>query len=115
MESTQYSILAILLAVLSGTVMAEPVPDAITYQGAVEQNGSPINGLTDFQFILYDSETSGNTVGSQVSVPETLVSDGVFTVSLNFGSSVFDGNERWLEIQVRYPCCTGSYTTLTPR
>lgn len=36
-------------------------------------------------------------------------------VSLEFGASAFTGDKRWLEIAVRSPAGSGSFTTLTPR
>src|SRR5205085_5958358 len=41
-------------------------------------------------------------------------SDGLVTVSLDFGSSAFDGSARYLELAVR-TAGVGSYTTLSPR
>ncbi len=43
------------------------------------------------------------------------MTNGLFTVSLDFGSSAFAGDARWLEISVRCPGGSGSYTTLSPR
>jgi hypothetical protein len=42
------------------------------------------------------------------------VSGGYFTVLLNF-ADYFDGEARWLEVEVRPGASTGSYTPLTPR
>jgi trimeric autotransporter adhesin len=64
-------------------------------------------------FRLYDALSSGTLIGSPIttSVP---VANGLFTVGLDFGSNgnVFDGNGRWLDIQVN---CTGTFVALTPR
>ena len=42
------------------------------------------------------------------------MSNGLFTVTLDFGAGVFDGNERWLEIGVRTNG-GGGFNALTPR
>jgi hypothetical protein len=42
------------------------------------------------------------------------VSNGLFTVTLDFGSGVFDGNARWLEIAVRTNGAS-DFVTLAPR
>ena len=42
------------------------------------------------------------------------VSAGYFTVVLNF-ADYFDGEARWLEVEVRPGASTGNYTVLTPR
>src|SRR6185369_16902982 len=44
----------------------------------------------------------------------TPVSNGMFTVVMDFGSGVFTGPDRWLEIAVR-PSGGGGFTPLTPR
>jgi hypothetical protein len=53
-------------------------------------------------FQLYDAGTGGSQVGTPITrtVP---VNDGLFTVALDFGSSVFTGDARWLGIQVKCP------------
>ena len=120
----------VLVLVVVGLVMGHRPPQAVaqsptgvsasqgsafTYQGRLTDNGSPANGTYDFQFTLYDAATNGSQVGSPVTVEDVAVSDGLFTVQLDFGSSAFDGNARWLEIAVRPGNSTGSYTTLMPR
>ena len=42
------------------------------------------------------------------------VSNGLFTVTLDFGSGIFTGADRWLEINVRTNG-GGAFTTLSPR
>ncbi len=44
-----------------------------------------------------------------------MVSNGVFTLTLNFGTAYFDGSDRWLEIDVRASNPTNSFVTLSPR
>ncbi len=43
------------------------------------------------------------------------VGEGLFTAPVDFGSTVFTGDGRWLAISVRCPAGSGSYTPLTPR
>lgn len=92
---------------------------AFTYQGRLIDANSAANGLYDFQFKLYDDPNVivGTQVGSAIDINELDVIDGYFTVELDFGSGVFDGDARWLEIGVRPsvendPC---EYTPLSPR
>jgi hypothetical protein len=87
---------------------------AFTYQGTLTDGGNPADGDYDFQFALYDAQTGGTQVGSAVTKNDVAVSEGTFTVKLNFGG-VFDGAALWLEIGVRAGSSTGSYTTLSPR
>ena len=92
-----------------------PVGTMFTYQGRVTEGGNPTNGTYDFQFELYDAAGGGSQVGSTVTKEDVTVTDGLFTVELDFGSDVFKGDARWLEIGVRPGSSTGAYTTLTPR
>ena len=85
-----------------------------TYQGKLTDGGGPANGTYDFQFKLYDSAGGDNQVGSTVTVDDQAVTDGLFTVELDFGD-VFDGTVLYLEIGVRPGSSTGAYTTLSPR
>ncbi len=91
------------------------VGTAFTYQGRLTDGGNPANGTYDFQFKLFDAASGGTQVGSTVTVDDVTVTDGLFTVQLDFDSGAFDGNARWLEIGVRPGSSTGSYTTLSPR
>ena len=54
-------------------------------------------------------------MGSIVSRDDIVVTDGFFGVQLDFGTGVFTGDARYLEIGVRSGGSTGSYTTLLPR
>ena len=100
---------------------AEPMSSAFTYQGHLYDNNDVANDLYDFQFKLYKYEAAPVNdyiqVGNDVNRPDVDVINSYFTVELDFGSSVFNGNARWLEIGVRPgvendPC---TYTPLSPR
>jgi hypothetical protein len=117
----------ILLASVSGTAARGSVRDgagspqsialgtAFTYQGQLKNAGGPVNGACDFQFALFDAPTGVNQIGATQPVNGVIVSNGLFTVALDFGASAFTGQARWLEIAVRCPAGSGIYTTLTPR
>ena len=105
----------------------EPAPDtaatnigpAFTYQGYLEQSGAPVDGTCDFDVRLFDTAVAGTQIGSgDVDLNQT-VTNGRFTLTLNdsgeYGATVFNGQERWLEILVRCPAGSSSYTTLDPR
>jgi hypothetical protein len=88
---------------------------AFTYQGRLTDGGSPANGEYDLRFTLYDAATAGSQVGSMVPKENTTVTDGLFTVELDFGSGIFTGEARYLEIGVRPGASGGAFTTLSPR
>ena len=86
---------------------------AFTYQGRLSDNGSPANGTNyGMLFHLYGAATNGGSLGN-LGIVSVAVSNGLFTVPLDFGASVFDGNPRWLEISVQKD--GGAFTTLSPR
>ncbi|MFN3981400.1 MAG: YncE family protein [Caldilinea sp.] len=87
-----------------------------SYQGRLTQNGAPVTALCDFEFKLWDAATAGAQQGTTKNVNAVQVSQGLFTIpSLDFGSRQFIGDNRWLEIGVRCPAGSGSFTTLSPR
>lgn len=102
-----------LLCLLQAT-LALAQTSAFTYQGQLNNNGSPANGAHDFQFKLFDALTGGTQVGITNTTTNIVVTNGLFNTTLDFGSSAFPGAARWLEISVR-PAGGGTYTTLSPR
>ncbi|MFN8595895.1 MAG: tail fiber domain-containing protein [Anaerolineae bacterium] len=86
---------------------------SFTYQGRLIKNGQPVSDTCGLQFYLWDAAVSGNYLNANT-YSTWPISNGLFTVQLDFGSSVFNGDERWLETLVR---CTGdaNYITLEPR
>ncbi len=87
---------------------------AFTYQGRLDYGGTPANGIYDLRFTIYDADAAGATVGSTFSTNGVAVSNGLFTVTLDFGAGVFTGPARWLEIGVRTNG-GGAFSTLTLR
>jgi hypothetical protein len=63
-------------------------------------------------FYLYDAATNGTQLGN-VGIPTVSVSNGLFTVNLSFGTTAFNGSNRWLEVTVQKN--GGAFSTLTPR
>ena len=107
-------LVAVVLLFCGGLAAAQPVGTAFTYQGRLDDAGSPASGVYDFQFQLFDAATGGSPVAPTVLEDDVAVATGVFTVSLDFGTA-FAGDKRWLEVGVRPGTGTGSYTTLSPR
>lgn len=95
--------------------VAAPLGTAFTFQGRLTDGFVPANAQYDFVFRLYDAATLGSQIGSDVTVGNLMVTDGLFTTSLDFGVSALDGNARWLEIAVRPGASSGAYSTLSPR
>jgi hypothetical protein len=107
-------ILVGLLSLLGSVMTSFTQVTAFTYQGRLTEGNVPYNGLADFAFRICDS--AENPWGSAWLTKEDVpVTNGLFTVLLDFHPSWFDGNPRWLEIAVRPGNSTGDYTTLSPR
>jgi hypothetical protein len=97
----------------AGDIGAQALGTAFTYQGRLTDGGSPANGEYDFQFELYNGN-DGSDVGRPISKENVSVTEGLFTVELDFGD-VFDGTPLLLGISVRPGSSSGTYTTLSPR
>jgi hypothetical protein len=111
---TRFSLLFAVLCGLANVASLHAQSTAFTYQGRLTTGGGPANGSHDFQFTLFGAPSGGSPVESPVTLSAVGVTNGVFTVSLDFGASVFNGADRWLNIAVR-PAGSGTFTSLTPR
>jgi hypothetical protein len=99
----------------AGDSVLAPTGTGFTYQGRLVDNGSPANGSYDIQFLLFDAAVAGTQIGATVTQNDVAISQGFFTVELDFGTGAFGGGGRWLEIAVRPGSSPGAYTTLSPR
>jgi len=103
------------LCVVAATVVAEPLSPAFVYQGQLKQNGAPVDATCDMQFVLWSAENGGIPIAGPLTETGVSVQNGLFSVSLDFGVSGFDGDARWLAVDVRCPSGSGGYTSLSPR
>jgi hypothetical protein len=87
---------------------------AFTYQGRLNDGGTPVKGTCDFTFSLFDVASGSMATAGPVSVSGLAVSNGLFTATVDFGPGIFNGASYWLEIGVRTNVGS-SYTTLAPR
>jgi hypothetical protein len=118
-------LLIAMIALLAGSGIAlaqGPQPDpsaavgtAFTYQGRLSQGGVGANGAFDFEFYLFDVLSGGSQLAGPISFNDLVLSDGYFTVLLNFGSSPFSGQARYLEARVKPGSDPGGFTILSPR
>ncbi len=109
--------LLITLALLSAFNLIQAIACAqgtvFTYQGRLNNGGTPAGGSYDLTFTLYATNSSGVSVAGPVTNSATVVSNGLFTTTVDFGN-VFTGGSNWLEIGVRTNG-NGGFNTLTPR
>ncbi len=125
MKRSNFRIFLVLLLALALSGMASagaaapdgpdaPVGTAFTYQGRLIDGGVPANGAYDLRMRLFDAASGGTQVSTNWLFGDVPVNAGYFTVVLSF-ADYFDGEARWLEVEVRPGASTGTYTVLTPR
>jgi hypothetical protein len=105
-------LLSILTAQLSA-VLAQGT--AFTYQGRLNDGANAASGFYDLRFTVYDAAAGGAAVAGPLTNAAVSVSNGLFTVNLNFGAGIFNGAPRWLEIGVRGSGAGDGFTALAPR
>jgi hypothetical protein len=106
--------LLLLLLGAAFSVHAVPQGTAITYQGELKQSGQPASGIFDFQIGLY-LQASGGLAVDVLQLEDVQVTDGIFTLALDFTAAPFVGDQTWLEIGVRPGATTDGFTGLLPR
>lgn len=130
-------VLALMLTLTAGALAAqgpqdpaagEPAPSGVTggsatntftYQGSLEEGGTLANGTYDFIFTLWDGTVPASYLIDTLNAVEGTtgysVEDGFYSFHLIPAtkdlSEVFDGGERWLQVQVR-PTGAPTYTQL---
>lgn len=85
-----------------------------SYQGRLSEGNRPANGTYDFRVSLFGVATAGSSVAGPLSFPGTGVTNGLFTLVLDFGAGAFSSAPRWIEVSVRTNGA-GAFTALTPR
>ena len=87
---------------------------AFNYQGRLNDGGTQANGSYDLRFAVYDAVTNGSRISVLLTNSAVAVSNGLFSVTLDFGAGVFAGNNAWLDLGVRAVGVT-NFTSLSPR
>ncbi len=107
------------VSLLALSLLGACVPDvfaqgtAFTYQGQLSNGTNAVTGSYDLKFALFNANIGPGQVGNVLTNTATAVTNGLFTVTLDFGAN-FPGAGRWLEIGVRTNG-SGAFTTLAPR
>src|SRR5882762_9394950 len=115
MKPKLFSLMLLALSLATTQLLAAPLGTSFTYQGRLTDAGNPANGAFDLRFTIYDWATNGTALAGPITNSPTSVSNGLFTITLDFGPSAFDGTAHWLEIAVRPGGSTGAFTPLNPR
>jgi hypothetical protein len=107
-------ILFVLVALVAGVHQAASQGTAFSYQGSLNDGGNPASGIYDVEFTLYATNIMGDVIAGPVTNNATVVSNGLFSASVDFGPNVFTGSNYWLDLAVR---TNGAniFSELTPR
>ena len=108
------------VALLALPAIAAAQSTAFTYQGQLKDGGSPAGGLYDLRFKLFDAASGGTQVATTQCTDNLQLTDGLFTVTIDFGNVFATPAQRFLEVEVRrdtgLDCSnTTGFTTLTTR
>lgn len=105
----------VLLCPLMLVAAAHAQPTLFNFQGQLSVAGEPVSGEFDLRFTLHDTAAQPAQVGSALTNAPVGVTNGLFSVALDFGSAAFNGGPRWLQIGIRPNGDTNEYVTLSPR
>ena len=100
------------LALALSAIQAETTQ--FSYQGSLKDGGTPANANYDFEFALFGGVSGGTQLGPTNTLNNVAVTNGIFSVYLDFGNQFSAGNNRWLEIRTKLAGQPG-FTILAPR
>jgi len=105
---------SVLSLLFTSTLSAAPLGTAFTYQGRLTEAGQPATGSYDLRLAVYAAASGGSPLAGPLTHAAVPVTNGLFTIALDFGPGVFDGEARWLELAVRTNG-GGAFAVLVPR
>jgi hypothetical protein len=110
----QLFIVMLFVAFSAATAFAQGTE--FSFQGRLNDGTNPANGRYDLQFSLYNAIEGGTQVGTTITRPNTVLINGVFSVTLDFGSTVFvEPTAVFIEIGVKPNASPNAFTILGPR
>jgi hypothetical protein len=110
---TQIKKLFLVLVLWNTTLAAYAQGTAFTYQGRLNQNGSPANGVFDFKFALASGPVIPPDSRTFTTNSAVAVSNGLFVVMLDFGA--MSGQPYWLDLAVKPASDPNPFVALNPR
>jgi hypothetical protein len=108
----------LLITTLLLTATAGPTATAataFTYGGRLTDGATLAFGSYDLRFSLFTAPAGGVQVAPAVTKEDLQLTNGIFTVELDFGPDAVSGEPRWLEIAVRPGGSAAGFTVLSPR
>jgi hypothetical protein len=109
--------LFVVLAAFASAMATTPVfaqGTAFTYQGQLQNNGSPASGTYNLTFMLFTNNVGGTAVAGPLTNNGVIITNGLFTTMVDFGASVWNGATNWLQIGVETNGAS-PFTPLAPR
>jgi hypothetical protein len=110
-----FNALILVTAFSAQVIIVQAQGTTFTYQGQLYDGTNLANGNYDLRFHIYNALTGGSIVAGPITNAPVAVSNGLFVVTLDFGTNVFTGSEEWLQIGARSNGVAVAYTTLSPR
>jgi len=87
---------------------------AFTYQGRLYDGANRATGSYDLTFAVFTDSNGVNPVSGTLTNTATSITNGLFTVVLDFGPGIFTGAPLWLQIGAETNGGGGVFTLLTP-
>ncbi len=104
------SVAALVLLLAHSPVHSAPLGTAFTHKGEYKPGGTAVTGVYDFQIVLFNVATLGMPIVSPVTHENVPVTQGNFTVEINYGAPPFaTATQYWLETRVRPGISTGAF------
>jgi hypothetical protein len=106
--------LTITAVILTSSQLSANPGTAFTYQGRLADGIVAIEVPVDLEFSLWDAPTTGTQLGPDIQFLNTAYDGGIVQRDLDFGPGAFNGDPRFLQIELANPA-GDAFTTLTPR
>ncbi len=113
----KYTNTLILLFILTFNVQAvgDVIGSGFSYQGELNQNGAPANGLYYIRVAIFLAENGGAAI-TFLDFPQVTVTDGLFNIpEVDFGDAMYAGQELWLQLFVKKADDPAFVQALLPR
>jgi hypothetical protein len=78
-------------ALLAGNLSTLAQGTAFPYQGQLQNNGTATAGVYNFTFTLFNTNTGGTAMAGPLTNSAIGVTNGLFTVVIDFGAGVWNG------------------------
>lgn len=115
MMKNTYRIYALSIMLFTSIGLSAPVGSGFNYQGELLDNGTPVNGSYDIQFLAFTVETGGSAYLVTPTFLATTVTNGLFSIdNVDFTDSIYFGEEYWIEVNVKQAGAS-TYVALSPR